>query len=182
MPRGVPNRQAANGGGTTKTDAVRQALAGLGPDAKPTEIRQWIQQTLRMDVGPNSISALKTMLNKQGPAKSKSTGQDSGMSKLEGVRRAVAKLGRDAKPQDIQPYLKEHFAIDMPTTLISNYKSHLARKAARKRARKRKLAASAAVASAANGNGFTIQEIEAVKQVVAEIGAEKVQQLAAVLK
>jgi hypothetical protein len=176
MPRGVPNKQAANGEAISKTDAVRKALAKLGRDAKPTEIGEWIKTELKMEVGSNSISALKTQLNNKAARKKPKQLQKNGLSKLEGVRRAVAKLGADAKPQDIQPFLKQNFGIKMSTTLISNYKSHLSRKA-RKKARRH--AAKTAVLT--NGSGFTLADIEAVKQVVADIGAEKVQQLATVL-
>jgi hypothetical protein len=181
MPRGVPNKQLANGKPISKTDAVRGALAELGRDAKPTEIGEWIRAKFKIRVGPNSISALKTQLNKK--AASKKVKQpmlkETGISKLEGVRRALSKLGADAKPQEIQPFLKENFGIEMTSTLISNYKSALSRKAARKSALIRRPAAR--IIATANGSGFTLKDIQAVKQVVAAIGAEKVQQLATVL-
>jgi len=179
MSRGVLNKQTANGRTITKTDAVRRALAELGRDAKPTEIREWIKGKFKIDVGPNSISALKTMLNKQKPPRSKPTDGETGISKLEGVRRALAKFGEDAKPQDIQRFLKESFGIEMGTVLISNYKSHLSRKAAGKSAVIRKPSARTAAASVSPG--FTLDEIQTVRQVVEQIGADKVQQLASVL-
>jgi hypothetical protein len=181
MPRGVPNKQASNGKAIGITEAVRKALAQLGRDAKPTEIREWIQSTFKMDVSPNSISALKTQLNKKAAIKKvkQPTLKEAGISKLEGVRRALAKLGGDVKPQEIQPFLKGNFGIEMTTGLISNYKSALSRKAARKSVLIRTPAAT--MAASANGSAFTLQDIEAVRQVMAEIGAEKVQQLAAVL-
>ena len=44
---------------------------------------------------------------------------------MEGMRRALAALGNDAMPLDIQAYLKKEFGIKMETILISNYKSAL---------------------------------------------------------
>jgi hypothetical protein len=37
-------------------DAVRQALARLGNDAKPLAIRQFIKKTFRLDVSTDMIS------------------------------------------------------------------------------------------------------------------------------
>src|SRR5438132_13795559 len=60
MPRGIPNKQAANGKAVGKMEAVRQALVTLGRKAMPTEIREWIKSKFRIDVEPNSIAAFKT--------------------------------------------------------------------------------------------------------------------------
>jgi hypothetical protein len=127
MPRGVPNTQTANGKTITKTDAVRQALAELGRDAKPTQIREWINETFQIDVEPNSISALKTMMNKQKP------------------------LGR-----------KGHLSKKVKKSSVSRVSSVRA-------------------VTASVSAGFTLAEIHSVKQVIDQIGADKVQKLATVL-
>jgi hypothetical protein len=102
---------------------VRRALAKLGPNAMPTEIREWVRAEFSLDVEPNSISAFKTMLrkgagnkkSKRGPAKS----QGPTISKMDAVRGALRKLGRGAKPQDIQSFIKSEFHVEMEPTLIS---------------------------------------------------------------
>jgi len=51
-----------------------------------------------------------------------------GISKMEGVRQALAKLGNDAMPVDIQSYVKKHFGLAMTTAHVSNYKTDIMRK------------------------------------------------------
>ena len=99
------------------------------------------------------------------------------MSKIEAVRRALAELGPDAMPLKIKDYIKKHFRIDMDPQNISNYKSTL--KAAEKNAPVRQPEAKPAADTA--GSGFSLEEIQAVKEVTDRIGAEKVRQLAEVL-
>src|SRR4051794_31513549 len=60
-----------------------------------------------------------------GPA----TGKTGGMTKLEAVRRALAKLGNEAKPTEIQGYVKKEFNIDMSTDHISTSKGAVQRAA-----------------------------------------------------
>src|SRR5213592_2298469 len=52
------------------------------------------------------------------------------LNKTEAVRRALDTLGPNAKPLEIKAYLKDVLDTDMKTTLISSYKTSLARKAA----------------------------------------------------
>jgi hypothetical protein len=183
MPRGVPNKQASNGKAIGKGEAVRRALAKLGQDAMPTDIREWVKSQFKIDVEPNSISAFKTMLRKgTGRKKSKpgpARARGPAISKMDAVRGALKKLGRKAKPQDIQAFIRSEFHVAMEPMLISNYKSHLIRKAHRRRMKMRRQAA--AVAHAPVIGAFSLGDIQAVKQVVRQIGAEKVQELAAVL-
>src|SRR5438128_838385 len=53
---------------------------------------------------------------------------DEGMSKKEGVRRALRILGNTAGPLQLQDFLKKEFHITMTTDHISNYKSDILRK------------------------------------------------------
>jgi hypothetical protein len=100
-----------------------------------------------------------------------------GISKMEGVRRAVAQLGYDAAPVDIKKFLKKEFGINMDRVAISGYKSAL--KTAAKSAKIRKPGRPATVSE---GNGaFSLDELRTVKQVVEKVGADKVRQLAEVL-
>jgi hypothetical protein len=183
MPRGVPNKQTSNGKVIGKGEAVRRALAELGPNAMPTEIHEWVKSQFKIDVEPNSISAFKTMLKKRSGKKKGKHGtaksQGLAVSKMDAVRGALRKLGRKAKPQEIQSFIKSEFNVEMGPTLISNYKSHLFRKARKRRRKMRKQAAAAAPAPVAGE--FSIRDIQTVRQVVEQIGADKVQELAAVL-
>ena len=101
----------------------------------------------------------------------------NGMSKMEGMRRALAKFGYDAAPTEIQNFLETEFGIDMDTKMISSYKTSL--KGAGKSAAIRKPGRPAAAPLAADG--IALDDIRQVKEVLDRVGAEKVRQLAAVL-
>jgi hypothetical protein len=47
------------------------------------------------------------------------------ITKLEAVRRALEAMGRDATPTQMQPYIKDHFGIEMTTGHISTYKGDI---------------------------------------------------------
>jgi ABC-type phosphate/phosphonate transport system substrate-binding protein len=103
---------------------------------------------------------------------------EQGISKMEGVRRALAELGSEAKPLEIKSYLKREFGINMEPNMISNYKSMI--KSGGNKSALIRRPKSAAGVRGANG-GFSLEEIQAVKEVADRIGADKVRQLAAVL-
>jgi hypothetical protein len=98
-------------------------------------------------------------------------------SKMEGVQRALAELGNEAKPLKIQDWLKTTFKIKMPISTISNYKSTILSGAGKKGPPAKRKGGQPKV----RAGGITIHDIEAVKALVDRMGAEKVQQLAQVL-
>ncbi len=101
------------------------------------------------------------------------------ITKMEGVRRALAEMGMDAAPKQIQEFLKSKFGIYMEPGMISNYKSSLKSPGKTAINRNRKPGRPAA-ASSATGR-ITLDDIRAVKEVVDKIGADNVRQLADVL-
>jgi len=117
-----------------------------------------------------------------GPKKSK-----DGISKMEAVRQAIAKLGKDAKPPEILSFVKENFGVEMSYDMASTYKSTaLKEKKGKKRGPKPgpKPAVAAAAVPTANGhaNGsISLEDITAVKSLADRLGADKVWQLAKVL-
>jgi len=54
--------------------------------------------------------------------------QEKLTNKAEAIRRALAKLGNKAMPAEIQDYIRVNFGVEMPTKLISVYKSKLVKK------------------------------------------------------
>jgi hypothetical protein len=116
------------------------------------------------------------------PKKSK-----DGMSKMEAVRQALAKHGKDTKPNDLLKHLKSDFGITMSYDMASTYKSAaLKKKKGKKRGPKpgMKPAVAAAAAPTANGQAggsISLEDITAVKALADRLGAEKVWQLAKVL-
>jgi hypothetical protein len=106
-----------------------------------------------------------------------------GISKMEAVRRTIATLGKDVKPNDILGHLKSEFGIPMSYDMASTYKSAVLKK---KKGKKRgpKPASEVAAVPTANGQiteSISLEDITAVKALSDRLGAEKVWQLAKVL-
>jgi hypothetical protein len=102
-----------------------------------------------------------------------------GLSKMEAMRRILAEFGDDMKPLQIQEQLKTKYGIDMAPTVISSYKTTLAKKKKGKRGPGRP-----AKPTATNGiiaGGLTVTDIQAVKVLVKKMGAENVRALVDVL-
>jgi hypothetical protein len=91
-------------------------------------------------------------------AKAKS---ETGITKMEGVKRALANLGTDAKVHDIQAYVKQHFGIEISTGVIYTYKNDLVKKA-----KDAKQPAPKSRSTSANG----LTKMGAVRQALSELG------------
>jgi len=105
----------------------------------------------------------------------KTAANGAGISKFEAVRRALKELGSDAKPLEIKDYIKKQFGIEMDSQNVSNYKSTL--KAKSRRGPKHRAGSTPVTAQ----GGFSLEDIQAVKEVADRIGPDKVRQLAEVL-
>ncbi len=110
-------------------------------------------------------------------AKSKGDSGEKSVSQVDMVKKALEELGADAKPLAIQESIKANFGKDLPTTIISNYKSVLKRKGG-----------GAAVSVAAGrgrptrGSGsIHLDDLEAVRGLVSKLGADQVRRLVDVL-
>src|SRR4051794_26487038 len=57
--------------------------------------------------------------------KATTTPKPAGMTKVEAVRRAMARLGNDAKPLALQSFIKHEFKIDMTADHISTTKADI---------------------------------------------------------
>src|SRR5262245_34854582 len=106
------------------------------------------------------------------------------MTKNEAVRQALAALGPDAKPMQMQPFIKEQFGIEMSTDHISTAKGEILRKQKAKKKpgpkpraeqpapeRPKKQPARAAA------NGISLQDIEAVQGLVGRVGPDQLKGL-----
>jgi hypothetical protein len=111
--------------------------------------------------------------------------QQNGPNKMEAMRQTLAELGNDAKPEEIKGHLKEKFGLDMPNSLISNYKSNLTRKAAGQSALIRKpQQRRMTVPASGNGgraDGINVDDIQTVKALINRIGADNTRALVDVL-
>lgn len=113
------------------------------------------------------------------------------LTKKDAVRKALAELGSDAKPVQIQGFVKERFGITMTTDHISTTKGEIHRKeagkgkaAAAKPAQAKPLEAVAAKetkpaprAETPRANGISLTDIEAVKGLVGRVGPEGLKKL-----
>ncbi len=111
---------------------------------------------------------------------------DSGakeVNKTEAVIRALRTLGPEAKPKEIQEFALDEFGVDMPTSLISNYKSILGKRLAgeSRLVRKPKDAAPPAVSKPRAAGGITLADLEAIKALVARVGSDQVAAVAQLL-
>jgi hypothetical protein len=104
----------------------------------------------------------------------------AGMSKMDAVRRALAEMGDDAKPLQMQGYIKSKLGIDMSADHISTYKSTLLRERAKKKPGPKTQAAPTVAQTTAQG-GISVDDVRAVKELADRIGSEKVRQLVEVL-
>ena len=61
-------------------------------------------------------------------AKADAAGGDKAPSQMGMVRESLKELGGNPKPQEIQEHIKTKYNRDIPTQIISNYKSVIRRK------------------------------------------------------
>jgi hypothetical protein len=98
------------------------------------------------------------------------------LTKMEAVRQAVARLGWDAKPKQLQKHIRRRFGVEMTADHISTCKDGLAKKAGRTKTQPAPVAASAARQTAAKpaaraGGGVPLKDILAVKELLGRLGA-----------
>jgi hypothetical protein len=138
----------------TKAEVVRRAIADLGRDAKPARLQGHIKTKYGIDMTAGHVKVerqkfLKRESDNGGPAAPKApaanpaagkagakpvTGKAraGGMTKREAVRRALADLGEDAPPTQLQGHIREKFGIEMTTDHISTEKGAIRKEAAAK--------------------------------------------------
>jgi hypothetical protein len=104
-------------------------------------------------------------------------GKKSGrINKMECMRQALAALGSDAAPKEIEDYLKREFNLVMGRKMISTYKGSVNKKAGQQSALMRAPALAAAAPTAgraARGNGSK-DDARAVKELADRIGPDEV--------
>ena len=101
------------------------------------------------------------------------------LTKMEAVRQAIARLGWEAKPKQIQKHIRRRFGVEMTADYISNYKGDLARKAGRTKARPAPVASAAARETSPMApapwqpaaGGIPLKDILAIKELVGRLGA-----------
>jgi len=101
----------------------------------------------------------------------------NGSSKMDMVRKALAKYGKDAKPTQIQDYVKKEFGVEMTADHVSNYKGKILRgeggrkkaKSKRKAARPKAQAPKMAAAKPAMAS-LSLKDVETTRALLGRIG------------
>jgi hypothetical protein len=111
----------------------------------------------------------------QGPAAQAT--EPPAKNKMDAVRRALAKIGRNAKPADIRKHILARFGMDLGTDLISTYKGDINRKRGKgkKGGAKKQQAAAAAPAKPAPrpvAKSISLEDMRLVKGLVARVGGD----------
>jgi hypothetical protein len=114
-----------------------------------------------------------------------------GVNKMDAVRQIIAKHGKNTMPVEIVSFAKKEHGVTLTAGTASNYKTAILKKLGSGDKPKPKKGPKPGWKKAAPPNGTTtglrkaggisIHDIEAVKKLVEQIGAEKVEQLALVL-
>jgi hypothetical protein len=129
------------------------------------------------------------MAEKTNEAPAPLKGKRSGLTKMEAVRRALRKLGKGAKPVQLQSFVRDQFGIEMTAGHVSTYKGDILRKAAKAKAAALKHTPPNAAAkpplpatpNAKPGGGIALEDIQAVKALVGRVGAADLKALIDVL-
>lgn len=100
---------------------------------------------------------------------------EKGPSKMNMVRDALRELGNDAKPKAIFDYVLKNFGVELPTPMISSYKSSIIGKDA---GRSGSFRVSKGAASSGN---VSLNDLEQVQTLIDRVGAPQLQHLIRVL-
>lgn len=111
---------------------------------------------------------------------------EGGVSKIDAVRAIIGSHGKETMPVEIVKFAKSEHGVKLTPGTASNYKTTVLKelsgsKPKAKRGPKPGWKKAAKNGAAKNGVGISIEDIEAVKKLVDQVGAEKVEQLAKVL-
>jgi hypothetical protein len=108
--------------------------------------------------------------------------QEKLTNKAEAMRRALGKLGTQAKPAEIQEYIKTNFDVEMSTQMISTYKSIQIRKGGKvgKRGRKPKeIGAVVEPMNAALHDAVSFKDLRMLREIRNRLGHARMRELVA---
>ena len=114
--------------------------------------------------------------------KTNATGPKGGITKMEAVRQALGKLGKDASRPDIQKFVKDTYGLQMTLDHISNCKGELRKKKgpAKTAVAQQSAAAKSEPKKPASGpkaHGISLEDIDTVKDLVERVGAGSLRKL-----
>ena len=112
-----------------------------------------------------------------------------GVNKMDAVRQIIAKHGKDTMPLEIVSFAKKEHGVELGVSTASNYKSVVVKElgsGGKPKVNKGpkpgwKKTTTETNGTTKTGGSISIHDIEAVKKLVEQVGAAKVEQLARVL-
>jgi hypothetical protein len=108
--------------------------------------------------------------------------QEKLTNKAEAIRRALAKLGKKAKPAEIQDYIRVNFGVEMTTTVISVYKSKLTKKKGKPGRKPKEDGAVGEVApKPAAHEAVSFKDMRTVKEISNRLGPARMRELVALV-
>src|SRR5689334_20999925 len=103
-------------------------------------------------------------------------------NKAEAIRRALAKLGNEAKPLDIQDFIKRNFDVEMTTNAISVYKYKLVKNKGKLGRKPRVVGATAEPApKPAMHEAVSFKDMRTVKEIRNRLGPARMRELVALM-
>ncbi len=95
--------------------------------------------------------------------------EGSGTSKMQMVREAMALLGGDPKPRMIHEQVMSQYGTDIPTAMISSYKSMIQKKTGEGRTTNR--------GPRGGTSAFSVDDLESVRTLIERVGSENLIQI-----
>jgi len=115
--------------------------------------------------------AKKEEADQQSAGEGRPQADQAGPSKMGMVREALGTLGNDAKPKQIDEYVRAKYGVEIPPTMISSYKSTITGGTGR----------GGAGGGGAAGGTVSLGDIEIVRGLVERMGANELLNLVRVL-
>jgi hypothetical protein len=97
-------------------------------------------------------------------------------NKTEAVRRALKELGPDAKPLEIQGFVKDRYGLDISNKVVSIYKAKLGKRGRRRGKPKGEVAPAAPAPRAGHGE-VAIADLRAMRELSDRVGARRLREL-----
>ncbi|MGL4553646.1 MAG: hypothetical protein ACRC33_20990 [Gemmataceae bacterium] len=94
---------------------------------------------------------------------------------------AMQELGKDAKPLEIQDWIKNHYRVTLKPTLLSTYKGNWMRKHVRGGRPRKEAVTEAPAAMREGGKAATLADIRELQALIARVGKPQVKEMLALL-
>jgi hypothetical protein len=119
----------------------------------------------------------KEASDRPAPGQAKGRAGERLTNKTEAVRRALKELGPDAKPLEIQAFVKDRFGVEISTKVVSIYKAKLGRRGRRRGKPKGEVAPAAPAPRTVGHREVTIADLRAMRELSDRVGTRRLREL-----